>query len=495
MMKFLLVFIIFIFLFHAESDAIGRKRKYNGPPRTEAELMNKVMECLHNKDTVSYFYMFPPFDTLWNMVMHNPDPNPEIVKELNKLREHPTVLIDLDPFYNHAIIGRFVETLKKGEDSGIQWKGIIMQRYELQKQPLTRGMEGLQMIVPERFRGYMFVRDMLTSTTYCVTLMEIQKINGVFCGGQVLNVLEADNIDEYIRKENYERNYLEHQAQLAAQSRIDSVRADSLKDAGGGVKRDTTLPDSLKAGTSVSTVQEPPKDSVKSKKDLLLSPAPPDDEANRTRREVVDRKYYRGKFDEEIPVELYVRYMKDHQDKVTKYWDALYKFGDMSEYVKLDVSMTPEAKWLFEEPVASMELELAGKNYTGSWTNGDNQTGYDAELVQKDLSQKKIEELDFILENGTWGKTNEQKIKEKEEDGDKKDKNKDDKKESKRRRNRDDKRQDDSKEKKEVPKDDKKDGDKPPPDKTENDKKENDKKENDKKDNDTGKEDKKDSDD
>lgn len=378
--------------------------------------MNKVLECLRDRDTFSYYNLFPPFDSLWKMVTHNPDQSPETQKELNKLRDHPTVLLDLDPYYNHAIIGRFVQALKKGEDSGIQWKGIVSQRFELQKQELSRGMEGLQHIVPERFKGFLFVRDMLSSTTYCITISEIQKINGFYCGGQVLNVLEASDIDQYLKREREERRYLAKLARIAELQKVDSVKADSTR---GMSSADSVKADSTKAAIAKAAAPAKPTDTLKAKRDLLLNVGPAEDDTNRQRREVVDRKYYKGKFDDEIPVELYVRYMKDVGSKVTKYWDALYKFGDMSEYVKMDVSKNEESKWLFEEPIASMELELNGKIYTGSWTNGENQTGYDAELSQKEISQKKIMELDKILENGLWGKTNEQKIAEKDDKDDK----------------------------------------------------------------------------
>ncbi len=401
-------------MFCGSAEAIGRRHRYNGQPKTEVELMNKVLECLRDKDTFSYYSLFPPFDSLWKMVTHNPDQSPETQKELNKLRDHPTIFLDLDPYYNHAIIGRFVEALKKGEDSGIQWKGIVSQRFELQRQEQSRGMEGLQHVIPERFKGFLFVRDMLSSTTYCITITEIQKINGFYCGGQVLNVLEASDIDQYIKREREERRYLAKLARIAEQQKFDSVKADSTR---GMSSADSVKADSTKTAIAKAAAPAKPVDTLKAKRDLLLSVAPAEDDTNRTRREVVDRKYYKGKFDDEIPVELYVRYMKDVGSKVTKYWDALYKFGDMSEYVKLDVSKNEEAKWLFEEPIASMELELNGKIYTGAWTNGENQTGYDAELSQKEISQKKIMELDKILENGLWGKTNEQKIAEKDDKG------------------------------------------------------------------------------
>ena len=408
-MKYFTVFILCFLLYCGTASGIGRRRGYDGPARTEAELARRVLGCLQNKDTISYYHLFPPFDSLWKMVMHNPNQSPEAQKELNQLREHPTVLIEFDPFYNPTIIGRFAAVLKKGEDSGVHWEGLVMKRYELKKQGLSRGMDGLELIAPERYKGYLFVRDMLSSTTFCVTVTEIQKIDGYFFGGQVLNVLEANTIDEYLRKDRAEQEYYD-KVSREPKVTIDSAHiADSIK--ARLAYTDSVRKDSLNAAASLAAKGiRPPVDTAK-KKNLLLSMNPVEEDPSKTRKEVVDRRYYSGKFDDEIPVKLYIRYMKDGTGKVSN-WDALYKFGDMAQYVKLDVSKA-DGKWIFEEPVATMELELADRVYTGTWTNGGNQTGYDVVLTQKEISQQKLTELDHILETGTWGKTDEQAIEEK----------------------------------------------------------------------------------
>lgn len=412
-MKILIVFITCFLFFCTDAEAIGRRHRYAGAPRSEAELMDRVLQCLRAKDTMSYYTLFPPLDTLWRMVTHNSDQSPEAQKELAELRDHPTVLIDLDPFYNHAIIGRFAEALRKGEDSGINWKGIVMQRYELQKQGVTPGLEGMRRIAPDRFKGYMFVRDMLSSTTYCITIMEIQKVNGFFCGGQVLNVLEASNIDQFLDREKAERKHLHKLQQIDLQRKEDSAKADT-----GVVSfayKDSVRKDSINLADAKQKASGPqlPVDSARIRRDLLLSSAPAiEEDANKMRKEVVDRKLYKGKFDDEIPVELYVRYMKNAQGKVTN-WDGLYKFGDMQDYVRLEISKSDDGKWVMEEPVGVMDLELSSKVYTGSWTNGENQTGYDVELAQKDLSQAKMEKLDRILDNNAGGSTKDQVITEK----------------------------------------------------------------------------------
>ena len=82
-MKFYLILIICCVFCAAPAHAFGRKHNNNGLATTEVELMNKVLDCLKNRDTIGYYNLFPPFDTLWKMVMHNPDQSPDVVRELN----------------------------------------------------------------------------------------------------------------------------------------------------------------------------------------------------------------------------------------------------------------------------------------------------------------------------------------------------------------------------------------------------------------------------
>ncbi len=101
-MKYFFVFSICLVAFSFGS--YGHKHKYRGLPRTEVGLMNNVLGCLMNKDTLSYFNLFPPFDTLWSMVLHNTDRTPETIAALNKLKEHPQSLIQFDPYFNKNIM-------------------------------------------------------------------------------------------------------------------------------------------------------------------------------------------------------------------------------------------------------------------------------------------------------------------------------------------------------------------------------------------------------
>ena len=372
-MRYFVGFVFTCLLLAVFFSASGRNRRHRGERKTEVELVNSIVSCLQHKDTTGYYYLFPPFDTLWRMVINNSDHSPEAEKQLDNLKKHPQALIDFDPFYNHHIMSSFVNVLQKGEDSGIRWKSIVVERYEFQNEPMTRNLSGYEKIAPDRMKGFLFVKDMAGRQTFCITISEIQKIQGYYFGGQVINILEASTIDQYLAKAEKERQYFEW---LAKHPIIDTPKTDSA----GAANLD-----SVGAGG--------------------------DEDNAKVRKEVVDRKYYEGKFDNEIPVSLYVRYMKDlHTGKVA-YYDGLYKFGDQKTYVRLEITVT-DGKWVMEDdpPVGTLELVLKDRTFTGSWLNSDNATGYDVLLKQAELPQRKMEQLEKILEKGLSGAANQETV-------------------------------------------------------------------------------------
>ena len=380
MKYFLLCFLLFTC-----SVSFAKKHKtVRGLPRTEAGLINNLLGCLSNKDSANYYNLFIPFDTLWQLVNHTPNRTPEATAALKNIKEHPRLLLDFDPQYNPAIMGRFYEILRKGEDSGIHWKEIVLQRYELYRQSITsRNMEGYDVIAPERYMGYIFIRDLLGRLTFCISIAEIQKVDGFFFGGQVINILEANSTDQFHLKEEEEKKYFEWQAQMA---KLEEAHADSIK---------RGLIDSTAADSMALAKKQAPK-----------ADDPGDEDTLKKRKEIVDRRYYEGKFDEEIPVKLYVRYQKDlRSNKITGY-DGLYKFGDQTDYAKLNITKDKDGVWTMDDdpPVGTMELELKYKVYTGSWTNNENQTGYDVVLTQKDIPSVKLQQFDKMLESGMLGR-------------------------------------------------------------------------------------------
>jgi len=416
-MKRFLVLFLSILLGTTVLQAHLLKRKSKNAPKTEVTSINNVIRCLQAKDTASYYNLFPPFDTLWHMVMHNTDPAPEAQKELAVLKEHPQSLIEFDPRYNPDIIARFSYVLGKGEDSGIVWSSVVLQRYELQKANPTRDLEGYDLIAPERFMGFIFLKDLLSRRTFCLTITEIQKLRGGFFGGQVVNILEASNIDDFLKKEEKEQKYF-----AWAAAHPDTSTADSAK---GGIS------DSLKS------IAESAK-----KKDPLSVASDNDEDDTKKRTEVIDRKYYEGMFDNEIPVKFYVRYMKDMGGKKLSY-DGLYKFGDQKKYIKLEITITPEGKWMVEDdvPLGVMELVLKNNIYTGSWTNSD-ENGYDVVMKLTGIPEKKIEALDNILDHGASGRVDDGSFEQPEKTDDKKKDEKDEEKSKDKKDKKDDKAKD-----------------------------------------------------
>ena len=376
------LFLLF-FLICADASAQFRQRKQRKWPATEGALMGKLMGCLQARDTAGYYELFPPFDTLWSMVTRNRDQSPEVQKELSNLKERPQILVEFDPLYNHDIIGGFCNVLGKGEDSGVQWQNMVMARYELRRQDPTRNLIGYDHIAPERFQGYLFVSDPSNRVVFCISLSEVQKIKGQFFGGQLHNVLEAKTVDEFHLKEERERAYF---AWLAAQP--DTIAIDSAI-------TDTAISDSTRTGDTTQAVNP-----------LLLMREEADDD-DPTRREVIDRRYYEGTLDNEIPIKLYVRYMKAMPGKQQQF-DGLYKLGENKRYLKLEIARTPEGKWTIEDESSTgiMELVLKGRTYTGAWINAD-ENGFDVVLTQTGLPKGKMELLDRILDRGASGRVDE----------------------------------------------------------------------------------------
>ncbi len=123
-----------------------------------------------------------------------------------------------------------------------------------------------------------------------------------------------------------------------------------------------------------------------------------------------------GTFDNEIKVKLYIRYLKGSCPEGICAWEAIYKFGDQEDYIKLDVTKTKEGKWLFTEdpPVGAMELTFKDNVFTGTWGSADDKTGYDVRLTQMELSPQRALELDGIFNHRAFAKSPKEKDEEKE---------------------------------------------------------------------------------
>ncbi len=355
-----------------------KKKRYEGPPRSEAELVARVLNCLMYSDTITYSTICPEFDTVWKQIIEYKATDDKSAEEISYIRRHPERVQQFDPYYNPLINRSFMYVENKGKQEGLHWQDIAIERYELQKINLTRDLVGYNLISPVRYKGFVMVKDMLTRKSYVFAINEIQVINNYWYGGQAINIFEASSFDDYIAKEFSEMRRKVKMAEFGLKDTV--VAANDENNAGTKAKDD-------------------------------------DDDEAAPKKEIADRKYYLGTFDNQIAVKLYIRYMKGPcADNVCSF-EAIYKFGDQDEYVKLDVEKKPDGSWEFSEdpPIGGMDLILKDKIYTGNWMSSDNSVGYDVKLSEAVLSGDRAQELDNIIDNGLWAKEKPDEKKEKED--------------------------------------------------------------------------------
>lgn len=339
---------------------------------SEAVLVNRLLISLAKEDDSLYGTLQPKFDMLWKQAMNVRDTGEVATRRIMNIRSNPRKLQQYDPQFNPGIIKDFTTIHKKGMDSGLHWGDVLLVRYELDKQLIPREMAGLEKVTTARLQGYIFVQDLLTRKTFTLVVKDIFSVNGKWYGGHLVNVLEADNIPDYVEKLVAERRYEKQLVREIVYGDWDSIRIKNQAIKGATAKKaDSTDED---------------EDKIKKRTDIL------------------ERKLYTGVFDKDIPVELYVRSLKGNCPEVVCAWEAIYKFGDIEDYLKLDVSKSSDGKWVFtEEDVGVMELVQMGDKYTGTWTSFKDRTEYECVLTEKkEVKNRKLFMLDDIIENEAY---------------------------------------------------------------------------------------------
>ncbi len=340
-----LLFLIFVCIsLTATAEKKGKKTKGN----TEQGLVFRIEACLANEDPYCYIGLFPDMDTFSKMVMAYTEPSSEEFVAMARLQQQPGRMLQADSTFHGRLKEMFDATIARGKEGGIHWGSIMPLRYELVKARTTRNKQ-YEKLAPDRFTGYFFVQDALNRKIFAFTVSEMLKIGEEWYGGYLGAVFEANTKDEY-----------------------EDLLAIAKKD-----KREGKEP-------VKKEVQEEQGEEVRD---------------NGMQKMIAERKYYTGKFDNEIAVQLYVRSLKGACPAGICAWEAIYKFGDQDDYIMLTVSRGENSSWIFTEVpnAGSMELKLKGTKYTGNWTAADNQTGYDVKMTEAPASDKKIRILDELF--------------------------------------------------------------------------------------------------
>lgn len=320
--------------------------------KTEADLVRRIVSSLVGADSMSYAAVFPPADSIIAVSLRNADPGSEVYQQALALQLDPVLKEQQDSLIrrNAYVLHNFIYA--RGLGLGLHWSDVLMNRYELQALPKNRN-PALAAISPERFVGYLFLEDMQTRRFYTVALSDIRKMGGYWYGGEANYIFEARDRDEFEVK----------------------LKADKKRILKG--LADSTL-----------ITHRTPSDST-------------DDEAepDGKRKQIVDRKYYSGWLDDDIPIKLYIRYIKGDCPGGVCSYDAMIRFEDES-FVMYEASRSKEGKWTFIEESSGgvLELELKGSEFSGSFYASADRVDYDAKLKEKNLTKKKLELLDAIMD-------------------------------------------------------------------------------------------------
>jgi hypothetical protein len=317
--------------------------------KTEAEHVQKIVQSLKMLDSMAYAAVFPSADTMVRITLRKAPSSSDEYQRSRYLLESPEMIQYQDSLIMKQAGLLYNPVIERGKKMGIHWEDILMSRFELEALAKTRDA-ALEAIISERFVGYLFIEDMQTRKIFTLSLSEIMKIEGKWYGGELNYLFEADSKDAFNAK----------------------VLAEKIRLRKG-------LPDTTLAADSL-TVKD-------------------DDEQPLQRKQIADRKLYTGFLDDEIPVSLYIRYIKGDCPEAICSWEAIFKFGD-NEYVRQDVSRTADGKFNFveEETGGVLDVELKGNVLTGVFSATIDKVDYDAELKEKTMTKKKMENLDAIVE-------------------------------------------------------------------------------------------------
>ncbi len=320
---------------------------------TEPDMVAQVMNYLKTKDVLSYTRMFPETDSMLYWTMKLTDQGSLQYMLLARRLDDMIFGMRQDSILQVQLEQEFDSLMRRGDGMGVNWQALVHMRYELQRMRKVRDTL-YERLAPVRFKGYFFMMDMLTRRTYGVAVTDIMQINGSWYGGRLQGIYEAATVDEY-------------NEMLALE--------------------ETRIAKGL------------PGNYGRLDEDLAVTREKEDEEEEEVRQMVVDRKLFVGTFDGEIPVELYIRYIRGDCPEKICFWEGLFKFGD-EEYIPVEIARNADGNWMIEElgGIGIMELELNGGRFTGEWTSAIDHTGYEVDIEDHPVSNRKLRRLDEILD-------------------------------------------------------------------------------------------------
>lgn len=337
-MKSFFLFLLFVFTISARAQ----------PAATEADLILRLTEALKMGNRSGYIRLFPEVEVLAENVLRYTDTTSAIHAQMQRLLTDPDRLAEFDAGLDSGRIAEFDSLRARGERLGVRWLDVRFARFELEKMRASR--DGMwEKVAPVRFLGYVFVQDPVSGKNYCFTVGDLVQIGGRWYGGTLTRIFEASSKFEF--------------DQHLAGARKAEKKGEVYLPADAG-----TPPDSTDA-----------------------------EESDEPRKIVLERKFYDGSFDGETRAQLYIRGLKGDCGPGPCLWEAIFKYGD-DEWQAMSVTRVG-GKWVIAEDPGSgaMDLTLEGKEFSGQWTSGTDQSGYEVKLVETPPSNKKLSAMEAVF--------------------------------------------------------------------------------------------------
>ncbi len=348
----MLRFLFYCLLLWILTPARAQKKQ---PALPEAVYINQLAAALAQPQPAPYVALMPSAEVLYDL-------QPVLPKLLRTL-EPDSLEVATDgvgPVLARNAERWFQRFRDESDAMRLRWNTLRLARYELIKQPPTRDSL-LEQLAPDRYMGYVFFLDPMRQKTFAVKVRGLFGYGGKLWGGALAAIYPAETIAAY-----------EAHAEAARRA----------------------------AAKGESYVAFQPEETDDDEDEDWGNPSPKAKGDAQPKGVVAERRYFTGFFDDEIPVHLFIRgYRGNCQEGVCR-WNAIMLVGDEDDWVGLSM-VKKEESWLFTEVPnkATMELKPEKTFLKGTWTATDDNTGYEVELVEKEVPKKKLSTLEDAMDN------------------------------------------------------------------------------------------------
>ncbi len=333
--------LLLLFLLLAGKGAWAQKKKVEMPP--EDAQMRRIVAALQSGSVQQYVALFPTEEIITGALEGDDWAAMEKSRQTPVLQEKAKV--------------RFASVLQQGAEMGLRWNVVSLTRFELTKARLSRDTL-LERLAQVRFEGYLFVRDPLLRKTFGIRVTDVWEIGGELRGGLVSQVFPAISVTDF---------ELHSAAKAAAEKKGEKYVAfkpqprEEEEEAEGGDKAEVTV--------------------------------------SHKNRVVAERHFYRGTFDKDLPVVLYVQGYQGSCPSGVCSWAGTMRVGD-EDWILVKI-VRKDKQWIFSEVPENgvMDLVEEAGGYQGTWSATDDKMGYEVSLTEEAPSKRMLREAEGFMDS------------------------------------------------------------------------------------------------